>query len=93
MAPIDINGNGVLEANEDFYGSRASLIAAIRAEQYPSPPARMLHFVSKGRPERLIVVEFIKWVLTDGQQYVYESGYVTLPNERILDELKKLGDF
>jgi len=93
VAPIDINGNGVLEANEDFYGSRASLIAAIRAEQYPSPPARMLHFVSKGRPERLIVVEFIKWVLTDGQQYVYESGYVTLPNERILDELKKLGDF
>ena len=42
--------------------------------QYPSPPARELYFVAKSKPENMIVQEFLKWIITDGQAYVKEGG-------------------
>jgi ABC-type phosphate transport system substrate-binding protein len=36
------------------------------------------------------VREFIRWVLTDGQKYVHESGYINLTEEKLLLELKHL---
>jgi phosphate transport system substrate-binding protein len=38
------------------------------------------------------VVAFLRWVLTEGQQYVGEAGYVNLPPDKIADEMKKLRD-
>jgi len=90
VLPIDLDGNGVLEKREDFYGSRDEIVAAIAAGVYPSPPARDLHFVCQGRPERKVVVEFIRWVLTDGQKYVAESGYINLAETKIQEQLQKL---
>ena len=92
VLPIDINGNGQIDAEEDFYTSRDEIVKAIEAGKYPSPPARLLHFVSQGRPQRKIVHEFVKWVLTEGQQYVSESGYIKLPEDKIQEELEKLED-
>jgi len=37
-----------------------------------------------------VVKEFLKWILTDGQKYVNESGYVQLPEEKIKNELDKI---
>lgn len=37
--PIDINGNGTLEAREQIYATRSSLVTAINNGVYPSPPA------------------------------------------------------
>jgi len=66
------------------------LMAAIRDGRYPSPPARDLYFVNKGKPTDPVVKEFLKWILTDGQKYVNESGYVQLPEEKIKNELDKI---
>jgi phosphate transport system substrate-binding protein len=90
VLPIDLNGNGVLDEEEDFYGGRDKIMEAIATGKYPSPPARPLHFVTQGKPERKVVLEFIRWVLTDGQRYVPESGYINLTEEKIAEELKKL---
>ena len=92
VLPIDINGNGQIDADEDFYTSMDEIIQAIGVGKYPSPPARLLHFVSQGRPKRKIVQEFVKWVLTQGQQYVSESGYIKLPEDKIRQELEKLAE-
>jgi ABC-type phosphate transport system substrate-binding protein len=32
----------------------------------------------------------MKWVLTDGQKFVNESGYVQLQDEKIKSEVEKL---
>ena len=56
----------------------------------PSPPARPLYLVSQGRPERKVVLEFIKWILTDGQKYVSEASYINLTEEKIAEEQGKL---
>jgi phosphate transport system substrate-binding protein len=90
VLPIDFNGNGLIDKEEDFYNSRDEIVEAIAAGKYSSPPARDLHFVSQGKPERKVVKEFVKWVLTDGQKYVPEAGYINLAEEKIQEELKKL---
>jgi phosphate transport system substrate-binding protein len=90
VLPIDINGNGLIDANEDFYGDRDKIVEAIATGKYPSPPARALHLVCRGKPRKKIVLEFIKWILTDGQQYVDESGYINLSGDKLQQELEKL---
>jgi phosphate transport system substrate-binding protein len=90
VVPIDLNGNGTIDSTENFYGSLSQITEAIRNGSYPSPPARELYFVCKGKPADPIVVAFLNWILTDGQKYVTESGYVKLPDERLREELKKL---
>jgi phosphate transport system substrate-binding protein len=91
VVPLDLNNNGKIDEDENFYSSMNDLIAAIAAGKYPSPPARELYFVCKGNPKGNKVIQaFIKWVLTDGQKYVHEAGYIDLPKEKITGELKKL---
>jgi phosphate transport system substrate-binding protein len=90
VLPIDINNDGKITPDEDFYNSLDDLITAIADGKYPSPPARELYFVTNGKPKNEIVIKFLHWVLTDGQKYVNESGYITLANEKVMEELKRI---
>jgi len=90
VVPIDINGNQKIDPEENFYGTLQDTAKAIADGRYPLPPARALHLVSNGKPAKKEVVEFLRWVLTDGQKFVMESGYINLPEEKIAEELKKL---
>ena len=66
------------------------LIDAIAKGKYPSPPARDLYFVTKGKPTNKLVIEFLKWVLADGQKYVNETGYINLSKEIVDKGLNNL---
>jgi phosphate transport system substrate-binding protein len=90
IIPLDLNADGEIDLTETFYENRYSIIRAITEGRYPSPPARNLHFVCHGKPEKTIVREFITWVLTDGQRFVGETGYISLGEEVIRKELEKL---
>jgi phosphate transport system substrate-binding protein len=91
VVPLDLNNNGKIDSDENFYNSMNDLIAAIASGKYPSPPSRELYFVMKGSPKNnKIVTGFIRWVLSDGQKYVNEAGYISLPRDKIESELKKL---
>jgi len=91
VVPLDLNNNGKIDPDENFYDSMNDLIAAIASGKYPSPPARELYFVMKGNPvNNAVLTDFIRWVLSDGQKFVNESGYITLPAERIITEKAKL---
>jgi phosphate transport system substrate-binding protein len=90
VIPVDLNGDGKIDESEDFYGTRDEIVEAIADGRYPSPPSRDLHFVTKGAPKRAVVREFIEWVLTDGQKYVDDAGYIKLPDSTLEDQLKKL---
>lgn len=90
VVPIDINDNGKIDKEESFYGSLDSFINAVSLGKYPSPPARNLYFVSKNKPQKKVVIEFLKWVLTEGQKYAGEAGYIKLPQEKLEDGVNRL---
>jgi len=90
VLPIDINGNGIIDDNEFFYHHKDSIIHAISDGRYPSPPSRDLYLLAKGKPTNAIIITFLKWILTDGQKYVNETGYVKLTSDKINAANRKL---
>ena len=88
--PIDVNGNGKIDADENFYDTIDHLTDAVATGKYPSPPARNLGFVFKGKPQRPELIAFVRFVLTDGQKYVDENGYISLSRQKIAEEVMKL---
>jgi phosphate transport system substrate-binding protein len=89
VVPIDINGNGQLDANESFYATKTAIVQAIGQGQYPSPPARKLYLVTKNKFTG-VTMEFVKWILTDGQTFVAPAGYVPLTSDTINAQIAKL---
>ena len=87
VPPIDINLNGAADPDE-LISSLEQAHEAVASDRYPSPPARVLNLVTDGKPSGLIQT-FITWVLTDGQQYVAEAGYVQLTPELLQESLAR----
>jgi phosphate transport system substrate-binding protein len=91
IVPLDLNSNGIIDDDEKFYNTLTDLTKAIAAGKYPSPPSRQLYFVINGKSEESRVVNgFIEWVLGEGQNFVGESGYVSLSDEILADGRKIL---
>jgi len=83
IIPIDINENGKIDKEENFYDSFDQILQAIAKGIYPSPPARELYFVANGKPQKQATCNFIKWILTKGQAFVKEAGYVPIEQTKI----------
>jgi phosphate transport system substrate-binding protein len=90
ILPLDLNGNGTVDPEENFYGTRDEITDAIARGAYPSPPARDLYLVAKGRPRKPALVEFLRWILGAGQAFVPETGYIALSPERLAAERQKI---
>jgi len=88
VLPIDINANGKADTME-LLETKKEAIEAVATNQYPSPPARPLNLVTKGKPSG-ITQAFILWIITDGQKYVGEAGYVELTPDILAESLKKI---
>ena len=88
ILPIDVNGNGQVDS-EEILTTKAEAVAAVANGVYPSPPARVENLVTRGKPEGLAKA-FIEWILTDGQQYLEEAGYIPLSTDQLDISLGKL---
>ncbi len=83
VIPIDLNGNGMVDPEEDFYAGLDGITSAIADGRYPSPPTRDLYLVSGGPPRSEPVRIFLDWALGEGQAYVEAAGYIALPPEKL----------
>jgi phosphate transport system substrate-binding protein len=92
IIPIDVNGNGRIDPEEDFYENLDQLMLAIAEGRYPSPPARELYFVANGHPQNIAAAEFLKWILDAGQRYVSEAGYVAISEQSLEIQKQKLSE-
>ena len=88
VPPVDVNSNGQAEADE-YYKTKDEAVSAVSSEKYPSPPARFENLATLGKPTGLTLA-FIEWILTDGQQYLGQAGYVPLTHEQQAESLQKL---
>ena len=88
IIPIDVNENGKVDPAEDL-STKEKAIKAVTSGVYPSPPARDLYLIAKDsfkEPSKT----FVKWILTEGQKYVSEVGYIKITQKQINESLKKL---
>ncbi|MFZ4547004.1 MAG: PstS family phosphate ABC transporter substrate-binding protein [Bacteroidales bacterium] len=92
VIPIDFNNNGQIDTDESIYSSLDTLMNAIAKEKYPSPPARDLYFITKGKPVKKITSDFLNWILTDGQKYIKDAGYMQLTPEKVAEQKVKFSN-
>lgn len=90
VLPVDANGNGKIDPEEDFYASKDQITKAIAEGRYPSPPARDLYLVTKGTPTDPVVIAFLQYVLTDGQKQNAPVGYIEISQDKLDAALAKL---
>lgn len=90
VMPVDFNNNGKIDPEEDFYQDLNSLTQAIAEDRYSKPLARNLYLVTKGKPTDPLVLEFLKYILSDGQQFAKQLGYVPLSEKSLETELQKI---
>jgi phosphate transport system substrate-binding protein len=88
--PIDLNNSRTIDPEENFYDNRDDVVNAEISDALPSPPARYIYLVTLNEFTNE-TKEFVKWILTEGQQYVFSGGYGNLTNETIAEQLEILG--
>ncbi|MGA2515452.1 MAG: substrate-binding domain-containing protein [Thermodesulfobacteriota bacterium] len=88
VVPVDLNENGKIDPEEDLK-TKNKAVQAIASGVYPSPLARNLYLLTKNSFKGL-TREFVRWILTDGQKYVDETGYIPLTKIQVNGALKKL---
>jgi len=88
VVPIDVNENGRIDPDE-YLSTKKDAILAVQSGRYPSPPARSLYLVTK-ESFRSPAKEFVQWILTDGQKYVDEAGYLKIGGPQLKEALKKM---
>jgi phosphate transport system substrate-binding protein len=88
VVPIDANENG--QADEDeVLETKSEAVQMVATGKYPSPPARVLNLVTQGKPGGLVQA-FLAWILTDGQKFADQTGYIQLPQDLLDTYLKKI---
>lgn len=90
VAPIDVNNNGKVDPEENFYADKKQLVKAIKEGRYPSPPARDLYLVSKGVPKSAAALAFLEYVLTKGQKATEPQGYIGISQDKLDASLAKI---
>lgn len=78
LLPIDRNGNGIIDYNEKIYDDFNVFSRGVWIGKYPKALFSNIYSVSSNQPNNETEVAFIKWVLTDGQQFLYGNGYSDL---------------
>lgn len=86
ILPLDNNNDGQASADE-VIDTTMKAMDAVANNTYPL--ARDLNVVTKGKPSGSTQA-FIQWILTDGQKFVGQAGFVQLPADKLAESLAKV---
>jgi len=89
VVPLDLNENGTIDPEESFYESRDDVVNSEINNALPSPPSRLVYLVTLNNFTG-ITKDFVRWILTDGQQYTFNNGYGAVPSDLLDDQLQIL---
>lgn len=92
VIPIDGNSNGMLEDKEKFYDHLDALQRAMWSGKYPCHSFLNYYFVAKDNTDNKLQIDFIKWVLTEGQKQLQYEGYILLNTQIINTEISRLNE-
>lgn len=88
LLPIDKNKNGILDFSENIYGDFNKLSRGIWIGKYPKSLYSNIYAAGIRQPEGEATLAFLKWVLSDGQIFLYDNGY----NDLLITERQRSAD-
>jgi len=90
LLPLDRNGNGKIDYNEKIYDDFNAFSRGIWIGKYPKALFSNIYTISLNPPKNETEIAFMKWVLTDGQQFLYNNGYTDLLASERLSTVDRL---
>jgi len=78
LMPIDRNGNGTMDYNEKIYDDYTNFSRGVWIGKYPKALFSNIYSVSSKQTISETETAFLKWVINEGQQFLYSSGYSDL---------------
>jgi len=88
--PLDINNNGVIDTDENIYSDLSNFRNSIKSINSSFPIKSGLYLLIKKNSNNKFARKFLNWILTEGQKYVEEAGYVPVKQSIIKDNILKL---
>ena len=88
LLPIDRNNNGTLDYSENIYSDINRFSRGIWIGKYPKSLYSNIFAAGVNQPEGETTIAFLKWVLTDGQKFLWDNGY----NDLLITESRKSVD-
>jgi len=89
ILPIDVNQNGKLDKEEQIYGNLDQVITYL--EKNPDEkaiPTAYVNFVFAKSKTNETLQAFLNWVLTDGQRYNHELGFLNYDPKVLEKQIK-----
>lgn len=90
LVPIDRNGNGKIDYIENIYNNLQSFNRGVWIGKYPHELSSAIYIVSNQKPQSKAETNFLKWILTSGQQVLPENGLFALGYTERLGQLTKV---
>lgn len=77
IVPVDRNGNGVIDSNEDIYSDFTAFTRGVWIGKYPKALCSNIFSVT-ATPAGEDVTAFLNWVITEGQDMLTAEGFTGL---------------
>lgn len=78
IIPIDLDENGEIDASENIYNTIDDVLAFQEKNNHPKIPVEFVYVLYKKDKPNKSLEAFIQWILTKGQAYNHEYGFLTL---------------
>jgi phosphate transport system substrate-binding protein len=86
VVPVDLNDNGKIDRDEDFYDNLDQLIQKLETTHIDLPPVGKMVFIFKeNKPE---VKAFVSWIQAKGQQYNHSIGFLNAQQQQTVAQVK-----
>lgn len=90
IIPIDLNENGKIDANENIYTTLDDVLNFLSTSNNNLIPQDNVNVVIHKTSINKNAVEFLSWIITQGQQYNNAFGFLNLDETVVLQEQKIL---
>ncbi len=79
VLPVDLNGNGKISEDEKFYGELTTVIQHLEqkpAKEINNIPVEYINLSIEKNSGNAEAIEFLKWVIQNGQKDLHDFGYI-----------------
>lgn len=90
VIPIDLNENGKIDNDEKIYATLDDVLGYLSASANNSIPQENVNLVINRKTINRNALDFVEWILTEGQQYNHGYGFLDLDKKVVAQQQQVL---